>query len=445
MKMSIISFQSRKTLCFKLLTMVMLSCGLLIAAQCFASSFEESPINYHKAPVSNPISKLQKKIDSGEVKLEYDETHGYLKSVLKELNVPQSSQVLVFSKTSFQLPRIDPKHPRSVYFSDDMYVGWVQNGDVVEISTVDPQLGAIFYSLEQKETAKPKFTRHGDRCLICHASSKTEGVPGHIVRSVFSDKRGMPVFRAGTFRIDHTSPMKNRWGGWYVSGTHGKQRHMGNVLVEDKNRPEDLDIEAGANVTDLSTLKIFDPKKYLVPHSDIVALMVMEHQSRMHNLITRTNFETRIALRDSRVVNKMLKRNINFRSPSIKNRFDSSANRLVKYMLFTDEAKLTDPIKGTSGYEADFEKLAIKDRQGRSLRDFDLQTRMFKYPCSYLIYSEAFNVLPSEVKTVIYQKLWDILNSKTTDDDYKHLSKADRIAIKEILLATKKGLPSYWK
>ena len=419
--------------------------GLLFCSQCTASSFEEAPINYHKAPVTDPISKLQKKIDSGEVKLTFDDKHGYLKSVLKELNVPQSSQVLVFSKTSFQLPRIDPKHPRSVYFGDDMYVGWVQNGDVVEFSAVDPQLGAVFYSLEQKESAKPKFTRHGDRCLICHASSKTEGVPGHIVRSVFSDKRGMPVFRAGTFRIDHTSPMKNRWGGWYVSGTHGKQRHMGNVLVENKNEPENIDIEGGANVTDLSTLKIFDTKKYLIPDSDIVALMVMEHQSRMHNLITRTNFEARIALRDAQVVNKMLERDAKFRSPSIKNRFDSSANRLIKYMLFTEEAKLTAPIKGTSGYETDFIKYAIKDDDGRSLRDFDLKTRMFKYPCSYLIYSEAFNALPVEVKTIIYQKLWDILTSKTTDDDFKHLSKADRVAIKQILLATKKGLPDYWK
>lgn len=430
---------------YTVITAVIVGCGLLFSLNCFASSFEEAPINYHKAPVTDPISKLQKKIDSGEVKLKFDETHGYLESVLKELGVPQSSQVLVFSKTSFQLPRIDPKHPRSVYFGDDMYVGWVQNGDVVEISAVDPQLGAIFYSLEQKKTEKPKFTRHGDRCLICHASSKTEGVPGHIVRSVFSDTRGMPVFRAGTFRIDHTSPMKNRWGGWYVSGTHGKQRHMGNVLVENKNEPENLDIEGGANVTDLSTLNIFNPQKYLVPHSDIVALMVMEHQSRMHNLITRTNFEARIAIRDANVVNKMLERDAKFRSPSIKNRFNSSANRLLKYLLFTDEAKLTAPIKGTSGYQADFVKYAIRDNEGRSLRDFDLKTRIFKYPCSYLIYSDAFNGLPAEVKSVIYQKLWDILNSKTTDDDYKHLSKADRNAIKEILLATKKGLPSYWK
>jgi len=418
---------------------------MFVCSNCTAAPFEESPINYNKATPDDPISRLQEKIDSGKITLKFDKQQGYLKSVLKALDIPHSSQVLVFSKTSFQIPRIDPTHPRAIYFNDDMYVGVVQNGEVVEISAVDAKLGTNFYSLEQVETGRPKFHRHSDRCLICHASSKTEGVPGHIVRSVFTDRRGMPVFRAGTFRTDHTSPIKERWGGWFVTGTHGAQRHMGNVLVIDKNEPENIDIEAGANITDLTKLNLFDTKKYLTPHSDIVALMVLEHQTKMHNVITRTNFETLISIRDAKIVNKMLERKSAFRSPSIKNRLNSSADRLLKSLLYCDEAKLTATITGTSGYQQEFQARGVKDKQGRSLRDFDLNTRMFKYPCSYLIHSEAYTKLPDEVQIIIYQKLWDILTSKNKDEKFAHLSKADRKAILEIIAQTKKNLPDYWK
>jgi len=412
---------------------------------CQAAPFEEPPINYQQAQPDDPVTRLQKKIDSGVVKLKFDEEHGYLESVLEALNVSQSSQVLVFSKTSFQIPRIDPTHPRSIYFSDDAYVGWVQNGEVVELSAVDPKLGTNFYSLEQTETDHPKFFRHSDRCLICHASSKTEGVPGHIVRSVYTDRRGMPVFRAGTFRTDHTSPFKERWGGWFVSGTHGSQRHMGNVLVMDKNEPENIDSEAGANISDLKRLKLFDTEKYLTPHSDIVALMVLEYQAKMHNVITRTNFETIISVRDAKIVNKMLERDATFRSPSIKNRLNSSADRLLKSLLYCEETQLTATVAGTSGYQQDFQARGIKDKQGRSLRDFDLHTRMFKYPCSYLIHSEAFYALPDEILQLVYQKLWDVLTNKNNDKQFAHLSPADRQAILEILIQTQQNLPDYWQ
>ena len=180
-----------------------------------------------------------------------------------------------------------------MYFNDDVYVGWVQNGDVVEISAADPQLGAVFYTLRQEQAERPKIVRDRGQCIVCHASSRTSGVPGHLVRSVYADKSGQPFFGSGTFTTDHRSPFKERWGGWYVTGTHGKQRHMGNVISTDRDRPEDLDMEAGANITDLSDHVNTSP--YLSPHSDIVALMVLEHQSRMHNLITRANFEAKSA------------------------------------------------------------------------------------------------------------------------------------------------------
>jgi len=396
---------------------------------------EEAPISYGKTQVDDPISRLQKRLDKGEAKLTFDKKHGhgYLPSVLKELKVPTSSQMLVFSKTSFQRSRITPRTPRALYFSDDMYIGWVQKGDVVEITAVDPQQGAVFYSLDQKETAKPKFVRQTDRCTLCHASSQTKGVPGHLVRSVYPGPTGMPYYSAGTFRTNHESPFKNRWGGWYVSGTHGKQRHMGNVTAKDKSDPEQLDVEAGANVTDLS--KLINTAPYLTPHSDIVSLMVLEHQGDMHNFITLANYQARLALRDEQIMNQLLE-NPERRSDSTIRRLNNASERLVKYMLFVDEAKLTAPVQGSSSFAKDFSALGPRDGKGRSLRDFDLKTRLFKYPCSYQIYSEAFVALPDPVKNRIYRRLREILTGQDKSKEFAHLSPQDRQAIFEILRDT---------
>ena len=119
------------------------------------------------------------------MKLEYSEDGGgYLRSVLKLLYVPVSSQGLVFSKTSLQLFRISPSNPRAIYFNDNVYVGWVRSGEVIEVSTADPNLGAVFYTLDQTASTNPKFVRRAE-CLQCHSSRSTKDVPGHIVRSIF--------------------------------------------------------------------------------------------------------------------------------------------------------------------------------------------------------------------------------------------------------------------
>ncbi|MCA9214969.1 MAG: hypothetical protein KDB27_17995, partial [Planctomycetales bacterium] len=255
--------------------------------------FEAAPINYNSMETTDPVRKLMERIDAGDFELKYDSNHGYLPAMLEALDVSPSSQMLVFSKTSFQLRKINPARPRAVYFNDDVYIGWVQKGDVLEISSVDPQNGAIFYTLSQEETDRPKIVRDKGQCITCHASSRTSGVPGHLVRSVYASSSGQPFFGSGTFTTDHRSPFHERWGGWYVTGTHGKQRHMGNVIASDRDEPEELDVESGANVVDLSNR--IDTAPYLRPTSDIVALMVLEHQARMHNLITRANFDTRSA------------------------------------------------------------------------------------------------------------------------------------------------------
>ncbi len=313
---------------------------------------------------------------------------------------------------------------------------------MIEVSSVDPQQGAVFYTLDQQPADQPHFVRQTDECLLCHGSSHTGGVPGHFVRSVFPDRGGMPVLSAGTYRTDYTSPIKERWGGWYVTGRHGDQRHMGNVTVADKNNPEDLDIESGANLVDLNDRVDVDP--YLSNFSDIVALMVLEHQVAMHNRITAANYRARFAFRDAKIMNEALGRAADYESDSTQQRFASAAEKVLDCLLLVGEQPLSDPVTGTSKFAEDFQRQGPCDEKGRSLRQLDLKRRLFKYPCSYLIYSQAFEGLPERVRQRVYQRLWEVLSGQDQASKYAHLSAADRQAILDILRETKPGLPAYW-
>lgn len=404
--------------------------------------FEDEPINYLDAVSSDPVAKLQKRIDSGQFKLSYDEQHGYLPAVLDALDIPESSQMLVFSQTSFQLRKISRHRPRAVYFGDNIYIGWVQGGDVVEVSAVDPELGAVFYTLDQDKNKKVKFLRDRGQCLTCHASSRTQGVPGQLVRSVFPDEGGRPMLGSGTFTTDHTSPFSERWGGWFVTGLHGNMRHMGNVYVTDKLDTQNIDREKGANIKNLD--RIVDTTPYLVPTSDLVALMVMEHQSQMHNFITLAHMETRMARHYDSIMNKALDRAVDFQSDSTKRRIKAVSDKLVKYMLFSEEFPLKSPVEGASSFTQDFMQMGPRDSQGRSLRDFDLKHRLFKYPCSYLIYSEPFQTLPEPVMEQVMQSLNEILTAQTPPEGFTHLSPKDRKKIREILIDTLPQLTTNW-
>jgi hypothetical protein len=419
-----------------------LSLALVLAGLVRADDFDRPPINYTTAKADNLVARLQQQIDAGEVKLPFADEFGYLPGVLKELKVPTSSQMLVFSKTSLQRDRIGPRTPRALYFNDDLYVGFCRLGEVMEVAIADPELGNVFYTLTQEPAAKPKFRRQTENCLQCHLS-RHQGIPALTVRSVYPDRDGNPILSAGSFRTDHTSPLKERWGGWYVTGNHGKQAHLGNLILPRRSVLDDLTNEDGLNVTDLKGR--VDTGMYLTPHSDVVALMVLEHQTEMHNRIAAANYQTKLAHRDADVINELDNAPKGRLTDGTARRVDAAAEQLVKYLLFSEEARLTEPIKGTSPFAEEFEKRGPFDNKGRSLRQFDLRARLFKYPCSYEIYSPAFDRLPASVKERVFQRLWDVLTGKETGKDYAHLSAADRQAIKEILIATKPGLPAYWK
>lgn len=414
----------RKWLAWSLLTPALMAQADFQGAT-HLTPFDEDTIAYSKTKSDGPVAKLQERLDRGQAQLVRDERYDYLLSVLTNLQVKPSSQMLVFSKTSFQRERIDPEHPRGIYFGDDVYVGFVPGSPLLELTEVDPKLGAVFYTLDQSQP-KPRFTRT-DQCLECHASARTMGVPGHVVRSFATDERGIVDLSSGVSQVNHRTPVEERWGGWYVSGTHGRQTHRGNLFGRAAFERQTRESNFAGNLTALG--KFFDPAPYPVPSSDIVALMVLEHQTHGQNFITRLHYESTLALKQYGHV-RYLK---------------SITEAFVKYLLFVEEAPLTSPVRGHSDFTRDFPTAGPRDSRGRSLRDFDLQTRMFKHPGSYLIYSDAFAALPAPIREKVYERMLEILSGKDQSADYQKLSGESRRAILEILAETKSDLPKAWK
>jgi hypothetical protein len=364
---------------------------------------------------SDPISELQERLKNGEAKLEYEPNHGYLISLLKNLNVSVSSQTLVFSKTSLQSERISPKTPRALYFNDDVYVAWVQGASTIEIMSVDPQRGSAFYALGQENDGRPEFERvTGHICSVCHYDqNEKKFVPKLVFSSVIPDETGNVE---GTYPIPTTdqSPMEERWGGWYVTGQHGAQRHLGNIALKTPATPlgdlSRFDVSRSSNLTDLRGR--FDTTPYLGPGSDIVALMVLAHQVDVQNLMTLAAIKSDVDPKET-------------------------GEPLVKAMLFTGAAPFKEPIKGAPEFTKEFADRGPRDSHGRSLRDFDLKMRLFRYPLSYLIYSKSFDEMPQDVKTYVYRRLSDVLSGRDKSPDFSHLSGSDRASILEILRETK--------
>ncbi len=417
----------------------------LVASQpgATATDIDSPPIQYTTATADNAISQLERQWKEKAGGLKWDDEHGYLKSLLAALEVPASSQLLVFSRTSLQRDRIGPKTPRAIYFNDDVSIGFCRSGRVLEVTAADPNLGTVFYTLDQRADKPARFTRQTETCLICHASSSNQGFPGHLVRSVSPDSRGDPVLSRGTKRVDHSTPFEDRWGGWYVTGTSGKQDHLGNHIVGGWPWAREGQEPKNANVTDLKPY--FTVANYLTPHSDLVALMVLEHQGEVQNRLTRANFLTRRALHEQDELNAALGDPPGKQRESITKRIHWACEPLVKYVLFCEEAKLTEPIAGTLEFAREFAARGPFDAQKRSLREFDLKSRMFRYPLSYQIYSTQFDGLPAVAKDRVYRRLWEVLSGQDQSPAFAHLSKDDRRAVLEIVRATKAGLPDYWK
>lgn len=395
----------------------------LAAVNGFAQPYAENiPVNhpairYADTAANDPVSRFAMELETGKRKLSFRENGlGYLPDLLAGLGVPIDSQALVFSKTSFQAPKISPRNPRAIYFNDDVAIGWVRNGDGIELAGVDPKQGVVFYTLDVKKSDKPKIVRR-EECLHCHHGAATLGVPGIFVGSVFPAVSGTPS-RDAAIITDHATPFADRWGGWYVNAIRGQQRDRANAVASDPAEPRRLGTTGKQNLPTLE--REFLAAGYLSPVSDIVALMTFEHQTKMTNLLIRAGWEWRTSGR-------------------------ADIDAVADYMLFGGEAALPEPIEGVSTFTREFPQRGPRDTQGRSLRQFDLRTRLFRYPLSYMIYSAAFEGLPDPVRNSIYRRLFDVLTRTGATSKYPALSTETRNAILAIVRETKPGLPDYWR
>jgi hypothetical protein len=384
----------------------------------FVASREHPAIAYSTGEVDNRVSRLNRQIQDGGVRLAFDSETGYLKGILDALAVPVESQVTVFSQASLQSKLINPKNPRAVYFNDAVAVGWVRGSAELEVAVQDPRQGAIFYSLNQAASDTPQLVR-STSCLTCHLAWETLGVPGFMVLSTEPMPDDNYSYASG-FTSDHRSPVSDRWASWYVTGKLGPVRHAGNRV---RPEPAGRTFRRPPDLASLSTQ--FDTKGYPTNYSDVVALMTLEHQAHMMNLITRLGWEARVAGAGADA------------SP----RVADAVRQLVDYLLFVDEAPLPSAIQGSSGFAENFSALGPSDGKGRSLRQFDLTRRLFRYRCSYMIYSDAFDALPQPARDAVYAQMWRVLSGQERQKPYAALLLADRRAIVEILRETKKDLP----
>lgn len=402
----------------------------------FAVSADHPAIQYTTAPVDDPVSRLNQQLEAGTAQLRFEAPTGHLRAVLDLLRVPIQSQVLVFSQTSLQASRIDSDKPRAIYFNDSVSVGWVRGSDLLELAAQDERQGTIFYTLAQSPGESPRFERR-NTCLLCHVSWETRAVPGPFVLSTYPRKTDLDYADGGV--VDHRVPLSRRWGGWYVTGREVPQRHMGNrgMLRADAADPAHTPPPPKYQ----SVEKLFDAHDYLAPYSDVVSLLVLEHQAHLTNLLTRAGWEARLA----RYEVGAMAPGADALAP-LPRRVVEAVDELVDYMIYVDEAPLPGAVSGSSGFTELFTSVGPRDEKGRSLRDFDLHRRLMRYPLSYMIYTAAFDGLPVEVKAAVYKRLWAILSGQVRNEArYAHLTPERRQAIVEILRATKPGLPEYFQ
>ena len=391
-----------------------------LAERPLAGAIKHPAIAYYTRPTHDLVAALDRRIADGTVHLDFEEGSGYLRPVLSALHLAAESQILVMSKTGIQGLYSGPANPRAIFFNDAVSVGYIRGAPFLEFAVQDPEQGVVFYTLDQKAQARPVLERRPG-CLSCHQVYATLHVPGMLARSVFMAPDGLPLSQFGSYDADDRTPFRRRWGGWYVTGVDAGLRHIGNAFVTDTEKREIVVSDSTLHRMPLDPS--FDARSYPSSASDIAALMVFQHQGRMMNLITRVGWESRIAADGGRA---------DFSDGPLRD----AVNELVDYLLFVEEEPLPAAIKGTSGFAEMFSAQGPRDQRGRSLRQLDLQHRLLKYPCSYMIYSSAFRALPGDVRAAVYSRIWTVLSGKDASARYTRLSSEDRRAIIEILKDT---------
>ena len=393
-------------------------------------------MGYAGEAVSNPVAALQRRLHQGEVRLQFRPPRGYLDSVLAALAIDPSSQTLVYSKTSLQAEAIDAATPRAIYFNEDTYVTWIPDTSLIEIAAMDDAKGPVFYILVNRTGVPPHLERQMGACLQCHDTFALMGggVPRFLVLSSPVGINGDTLTgRPGVETTDET-PLTQRWGGWFVTGQAGPLRHQGNILV--RNPAELADPAKGRHWNIDSVDGLLDVSPYLTNKSDIVALLVLEHQVYIKDLMTRASYKS------SRILGQL---GAAAPAPGSWAELPAAAQKAMRPMwegvaralLFVKAAKIDSPIRGSSGFAAWFQGRGPHDSRGRSLRQLDLNTRLFRFPLSYIVYSSAFDHLPGYAQDYLYRRIAEVMKGRDPSEDFAHLSAEDRQAILEILTATK--------
>ncbi len=359
-------------------------------------------IGYHETG-GDLLATLDAKLAAGDAALGRRPVTGYLEALLDELDVPVESQLLVFSKTALNVRHVKPTTPRAVYFNDDVYVGWVPGARDLEISVDHPSKGGVFYTLSQDPEKPQRFVRQ-QRCLACHASSNTVGVPGHVARSFLVDDKGRP--QSGYSRVTHDMPFERRFGGWYVTGTFGGATHLGNLRNPQDEQAREDDPRYRIDVADLSN--VADLSDYPSTHSDAVAHLVLHHQLHGRNLITRVGYEARLGVRSD------------------------AEEQLLRYLFFVDEPAFPGPVTGTAKYREWFESV---EGDEPTLRTLNLKTRLFENRLSYLVFSNSFQSLPANVRERLWKRIDAVLAGANPTPEFARISAEERKRIRTIVAA----------
>jgi hypothetical protein len=410
---------------FRIFSLLMAGSSLLPAQSSYPDIYEP-PHNYRQRTPRDRFTQLKDRFESGQIALDRSSEKAFVLGVLRALDIPVSSQMLVFSTTSLQLSLISPSNPRALYFNEDVYLGYVPGGRI-EIVSLDPELGGIFYIFDIPKDTRPLRIERSERCMNCHSGEETGYVPGLVVKSVVPGPTGGSLTEYRMELTGHAVPFEERFGGWHVTGKHGITNHWGNLtgrftegnLVKFPNPP-------GGR---------FSFNKYPVASSDILPQLLHEHQAGFVNRVVEASYRARTALHAG-------KGQITSEAGV---ELDEQARIITRYLLFADEVGLpSGGVEGDADYKTEFLRTRRATLDGVSLKDFDLRTRLFKHRCSYMIYSPVFSGLPAAMKQRVYQRLGEALRPEKPHPDYRYLPAAEKEALRNILKMTLTDLPRGW-
>lgn len=364
--------------------------------------FSDAPHRYWEIAPQDRLARLMVEVQAGRVAVDASSERALLQSLLTGLNVPEASQLLVFSATSFQSGIVNPRSPRALYFNDDTSIGFIPGGRL-EVASFDPQGGLMFYIFDRlrSDGGLPGHTRSRS-CLNCHTDTMSSGRPGFVINSVGTwwDGSSQETYRYD--ELGHHVPLVQRFGGWHVTGRHGMKQSHANLVGNrtpagfkgERNEPGDH-----ADIT-----------RYPRPTSDILAHLVHEHQCGFTNRVTAAIYAHREDASEAAV--------------------QKTADALVDYVLFKNEAAPPPALEGDADFVRGFQALA----PGSPLREFDLRTRLFKYRCSYMIQTPVWRALPAPVRHAAEQRLAAAVAEPPAPAG-QHLSTEERRVLRPLLAA----------